>query len=90
VKIDDQAENAYSPQRHIDKLHVPIVVMYGTNETPEFQRQSREFAAAVKAAGKPIEVIVAQKYVHMESAESLANPYGLAGAAALKMMGIRQ
>ena len=88
VKIDDAAENAYSPQRHIDKLHVPIVVMYGTNETPEFQRQSREFAAAVKAAGKPIEIIVAQKYVHMESVESLANPYGLAGAAALKVMGI--
>jgi arylformamidase len=88
VKIDDAAENAYSPQRHIDKLHVPIVVMYGTRETPEFQRQSREFAAAVKAAGKPVETIIAQNYVHMESVESLENPYGLAGAAALKMMGI--
>jgi arylformamidase len=88
VKIDDAAENAYSPQRHIGRLHAPVIVMYGTNETPEFQRQSREFAAAVKAAGKPIETIVAQQYVHMESVESLANPYGLAGAAALKMMGI--
>lgn len=88
VKIDDAAENAYSPQRHIDRLHVPVVVMWGTRETPEFQRQSREFAAAVKAAGKPVETIIAQNYVHMESVESLENPYGLAGAAALKMMGI--
>ena len=86
VKIDDATENALSPQRHLDRLHVPIVVMYGTRETPEFQRQSRDFAAAVKAAGKPVDVIVAKDYVHMETVESLANPYGLAGRAALKMM----
>lgn len=86
VKLDDATENALSPQRHIDRLHVPIVVMYGTRETPEFQRQSRDYAAAVKAAGKPIETIVAKDYVHMNSVASLANPYGLAGSAALKMM----
>src|SRR5262249_46704601 len=32
----------------------PITVTYGTLETPDFQRQSRDFAAAVKAAGKPV------------------------------------
>jgi arylformamidase len=86
VKIDDATENALSPQRHIDRLRVPVVIMYGTRETPEFQRQSRDFAAAVKAAGKPVELIVAENYVHMETVESLANPYGLAGRAALKLM----
>ena len=30
------------------------IVAYGTFETPEFQRQARDFAAAVKAAGKPV------------------------------------
>lgn len=89
VKIDDAAEQAYSPQRHIDRLHVPVIVMWGTRETPEFQRQSREFAAAVKAAGKPVETIVAENYVHMESVESLASPIGLAGRAALRMMGLK-
>ena len=34
------------------------ILAYGTCETPEFQRQSRDFAAAVKAAGKPVELIV--------------------------------
>lgn len=86
VKIDDATEDALSPQRHIERIRVPVVVMYGTRETPEFQRQSRDFAAAVKAAGKPVDVIVAENYVHMETVESLANPYGLAGRAALKMM----
>jgi len=86
VKIDDTVEEALSPQRHIDRLTVPLIVMNGTRETPEFQRQSGDFAAAVKAAGKPVETIVAENYVHMETVESLANPYGLAGQAALKMM----
>jgi len=86
VKIDDATENALSPQRHIDRIHAPLVVLYGTRETPEFQRQSRDFAATVKAEGKPADLIVAENYVHMETVESLANPYGLAGRAALKMM----
>jgi arylformamidase len=86
VKIDDKTENELSPQRHLDRLNAPLVVMYGTRETPEFQRQSREFAAAVKAAGKPVETIVAENYVHMETVESLENPYGLAGQAALRLL----
>ncbi len=86
VKIDDATEDALSPQRHIDRLSVPLVVAYGTRETPEFQRQSRDFAAAVKSAGKPVELIVARDCVHMETVESLGNPYGLAGSATLKMM----
>ncbi len=86
VKVDDPAEAALSPQRHIDRIQIPVTVIYGTRETPEFQRHGREFAAALKAAGKRVETIVAENYVHMETVESLGNPYGLAGAAALRMM----
>ena len=75
-----------SSQRHIDLLHAPIVVTYGTNETPEFQRQNRDFAAAVKAAGKPVELIEAPNYDHFEMNELLASPYALNGRAALAMM----
>jgi arylformamidase len=79
-------EDKMSSQRHLDLLRAPIIVTYGTNETPDFQRQSRDFAAAVKAAGKPVELIVAQNYNHFEMNESLANPYGPNGRAALAMM----
>ena len=48
VKFNDEMEQAMSSQRQIDKLRAPIIVTYGSNETPEFQRQSRDFAAAVK------------------------------------------
>ena len=43
---------SFSPQRHLDGSHTPLILAYGTYETPEFQRQTRDFAAAVKAAGK--------------------------------------
>src|SRR5262245_5479672 len=54
VKFTDEMEQAMSSQRHLDLLRAPIIVTYGTHETPEFQRQNRDFAAAVKAAGKPV------------------------------------
>ncbi|MEN3376157.1 MAG: arylformamidase [Hyphomicrobiales bacterium] len=86
VKFTDDMEQAMSSLRHIDKLRAPIIVTYGTNETPEFQRQSRDFAAAVKAAGKPVELIEAPNFNHFEMCESLANPFGPNGRAALKLM----
>ena len=62
VKFTDEVEEALSPQRHIDDIHAPLVLVHGTLETPEFQRQTRDFAAALKAAGKPAELIVAKGY----------------------------
>jgi arylformamidase len=86
VKFDDDMETRMSSQRHLDLLHAPIVVTYGTNETPEFQRQNRDFAAAAKAAGKTVELIEAANYNHFEMCESLANPYGPNGRAALSLI----
>ena len=67
-------------------MRAPVVVTYGTYETPEFKRQSRDFAAAVKAAGKPVELTMAEYYNHFDTEESLGNPYGLNGRAALALM----
>ena len=89
VKFTNEMEQALSSQRHLDKLNAPLVVAYGTLETPEFQRQSREFAAAVKAAGKPVQLLVGEEYNHFEIVETLANPYGLLGRAVLEQMNLR-
>lgn len=86
VKFTDEIEHALSSQRHLDNLNAPVVVAYGTLETPEFQRQSRDFAAAVKAAGKPAHLLVGEGYNHFEIIETLANPYGLLGRAVLEQM----
>jgi len=88
VKFTDEIEQSLSSQRHLNKLRAPIIVAYGTCETPEFQRQNRDFAAAVKAAGKPVELIVGEGFNHFEMQETLGNPYGVAGRAALKLMGL--
>ena len=88
VKFTDETEQALSSQRHLDKLHAPVIVAYGTLETPEFQRQSRDFAAAVKAAGKRVELLVGEGYNHFEILETLASPYGPLGRAVLQQMNL--
>jgi arylformamidase len=88
VKFTDETEQALSSQRHLDKLHAPVIVAYGTLETPEFQRQSRDFAAAVKAAGKRVDLLVGEGYNHFEILETLASPYGLLGRTVLQQMNL--
>ena len=88
VTFSDAVEERLSSQRHLDRLHCPVIVAYGTCETPEFQRQNREFAAAVKAAGKPVTLLVGEGYNHFEMPEMLANPYSLLGSAVLEQMGL--
>jgi arylformamidase len=88
VRFTDAMVEELSAERHLDGLHTPLILGYGTQETPEFQRQTREFCAAVQAAGKPAELIVGEAYNHFELLETLANPYGLAGRAMLRQMGL--
>jgi arylformamidase len=86
VKFTDEMEEALSAQRHLDKIHTPLLLAHGTLETPEFQRQTRDFAAALQAAGKPLQLIVAKGYNHPEMGETFGNPYGIMGRASLQMM----
>ncbi len=86
VKFTDAMEDALSTQRYLDRIDCPVTLLHGTLETPEFQRQTRDFAAALKAAGKPVHLIVAEDYNHFELGETLNNPYGHFGRAALEMM----
>ena len=88
VKFTDEMAEALSAMRHLDKLNTPLILAHGSYETPEFQRQTRDFHAAVKAAGKPAELLVGEGYNHFEMLETLANPYGLLGRAALGQMGL--
>lgn len=88
VAFTDQIEDALSPQRHLSRIAAPIALLYGSLETPEFQRQSRDFAAALQKAGKAAELIVAEGHNHFELTETLGNPYGPIGRAVLRQMGL--
>jgi len=86
VAFTDEMEQALSPQRHIGNIKAPLVLLYGSLETPEFQRQSRDFAAALEQAGKSVELVCAEGYNHFELTETLANPYGPVGRAVIEQM----
>lgn len=88
VKFTDAMVEALSPIRHLDRLGAPLIVSHGTYETPEFIRQAKEFASAVRNVGKLREMIVAENYSHLDLPETLCNPHGLLGAAVLEMMGL--
>src|SRR5690242_13996817 len=76
VKFTAEMIEKFSPQRHLDKLVAPIIVAHGTLETPEFQRQNREFAAAVKAAGKPVKFLVGPRLYAFRDARRWEIPTG--------------
>ncbi len=88
IAFTDAMEDAMSPQRHLGRINAPVVVSYGSLETPEFQRQAQEFAAALETAGKPEQLVVGRYYFHQDMWETLGNPYGPNGRAALAMMGL--
>jgi arylformamidase len=88
VAFTDESEHALSSQRHLARIDCPVILAHGTLETPEFIRQTRDFATALRAAGKPVELLVAEGYNHFEIVETLANPYGLLGRAVLEQMGL--
>jgi len=86
LKIGDDVEQAMSAERQIERLSAPLIVACGSLETAWFQRRTREFAAAARAAGKNVQILVAEGYNHFEVIETLANPYGVLGRAALDQM----
>ena len=88
VNFTDETLEQLSPQRNLEKLNAPLILAYGTEESPEFIRQSVEFAERATAAGKTIEVSVGKNYNHFEILETLANPYGLLGREVLRQMAI--
>jgi arylformamidase len=89
VKFTEEVVHKLSPQRHIPLINAPIITAYGTLETPEFQRQNRDFTAAIRRAGKAVTLLVGQGYNHFEMFETLGNPYGLLGRAMIAQMGLR-
>jgi arylformamidase len=87
VRFDDVTIESLSAQRHIARVRCPVVVCYGTYESPEFQRQARDFAEKLRAAGKLADLVVGTGYNHFELIETIGNPHGVVGRVALKLAG---
>ena len=89
LDITDEIEQQLSPQRQLHHLHVPLLISHGTDESPEFIRQSHDFAKAIDKLGKPLHYTIGIDLNHFEILETLANKTGLLGSALLSFMQLR-
>src|SRR5262249_59332740 len=65
-----------SPLLYLPARAAKLIVAYGSDELPELNRQSREFAAAWSARGHPGEMIEVADCHHYAVLEQLAQPKG--------------
>ncbi len=87
--LTPEEEDSLSAMRHLDLVHCPIVVAYGDRESPEFQRQGRDFAQALRQAGIEHALHVGQGLNHFEVLHSIAEPDGFFRRLALEMVQTR-
>ena len=88
VKFDDRIERELSPIRHLARVRCPVVVAYGERDSPEFQRQSREWAEALRSVGRLHALVVGPGLNHFEMPELLADPSSPLGRATLTLLGL--
>lgn len=86
VRFTDETVEKLSAMRRIDRILCPVIVTYGTCESPEFQRQGHEFAQALRNEGKQVNYFAVVGANHFEMMEQLHNPYGFVARAALAML----
>lgn len=79
LRLDERLEHELSPIRHAGGIRCPVTVAWGEMESAEFARQSREFAAALKAP-----TLVGAGMNHFEVIEQLADPSSPLARAALE------
>jgi len=63
-KPDDPRLIEVSPADHVDKVSVPMLLIHGKDDTTVPLEQSRIMANAMKAAGKPVDLIVLDSTDH--------------------------
>lgn len=73
---------------HIDRVRAPLVLAWGSLETPEFQRQPQAYADALEAAGKKVTRLVVPGQNHFEILRLLGDAGSPLGRAALGLMGL--
>ena len=88
VNFTPETIEELSAQRRMGFLTADVVLAYASKDSPEFIRQSKDFAAALAAQGRNVKLLVGEGYNHFEMPETLGNPYGLLGRAALELMGL--
>jgi len=86
LALSDEAVHALSPIRHLQAFSMPVHLMCGTLELPEFMRQTYEFAQSLELSASNVRLSWAEGLNHFEVLESLAKANGLMHKAVLDML----
>jgi arylformamidase len=87
VKLSPDEEDALSSIRHLDRVRCPILVAYGDKESPEFQRQGRTFAAALRERGLASKELLLEGCNHFEGIRTMMDPRSALARNVLVQMG---
>ena len=88
VKLTPEEEDEFSAIRHLDRLACPITVAFGSKESPEFQRQGRTFADALRARGAPAKELILDGLNHFEGIRSMIEPHSPLARQVLSQIGL--
>jgi arylformamidase len=88
VKLTPEEEDAFSAMRHLDRVRCPILVAYGDRESPEFQRQGREFAAALGQRKLASSELLLAGCNHFEGVRTMMDPGSPLAQAVFNQMGL--
>ncbi|HWE74942.1 MAG TPA: alpha/beta hydrolase [Stellaceae bacterium] len=89
VKLTPEEEDEFSAIRHMDRLRCPVTIAYGSKESPEFQRQGRTFATALRARGAVAQELILDKLNHFEGIRSMIEPQSPLARQVLGQLGLR-
>lgn len=77
-----------SPVRHLDQISTPLILAYGTAESPEFKRQTQLFAEALEQQSKTVSLHVLEGLNHFEIMVASGNPFSIPGELMLQQMNL--
>jgi arylformamidase len=86
VKFDSKTLQDLSPQRHLQHFNMPIALLCGEQESPEFKRQALEFAQNLSGRHGSLQLFWGQGLNHFEMLKSFASPDGLMSKVLIELM----
>lgn len=75
IELSPAEVHELSPERHVARMKSPVFVGYAEHDTDEFQRHSRDFAAALERAGWLSAVQRFAGVNHFEIMETFGDPH---------------
>lgn len=87
LKLTEDEVGRLSPLNNLPARSPPLHLFVGGNERPELQRQAREYAAAARARGLPVDLTTLPGHHHFSMLDELESPDGALTRAIVQMTG---